>query len=439
MPSYNYSQYIPEAIDSVVRQTYPNWELLVVDDGSTDDSVKNIRDYSDRHSTKIQLLTHPGHAHRGLVETYALGLKKATGDYIAFLEADDAWHKDSLRIRAAALDKHSEASLVFTNVELFGARSSWMTSVRQLTDILRQENRVRRYRSFEGSDILRRNYIYSFSVAMVRRENFQNLDWGVPEECGRWLDWWLWAQLSLRGKFFYIPKKLTQWRVHEMSYNCQLNQPLSGQRERARSFLLAMNRVHEHRRRVAIVVPLRGSELNPTERSALSHLQIRLAHYEKFLALPENLPFSHSGFSIQRFSPHFLGGNKTGNHLLQRKMFYERFCGFEYLLTCPLDNPIYLDDLMKWLKGKYFFEPSEKNYASNGGFSWRRIGSSVQPFVLPLKTRKSFRAKLLKLKERFLFRYRNQGLLVTFLIGARLLLRNTFQIFLSRNRAVQIR
>ena len=94
MTSYNYDQYIDAAIDSVISQTHKDWELIIVDDGSQDNSLNIINEYVEKHPGKIKLFTHPGNANKGIKASYELGFSKSTGEFAAFLESDDLWEPE---------------------------------------------------------------------------------------------------------------------------------------------------------------------------------------------------------------------------------------------------------------------------------------------------------------------------------------------------------
>lgn len=108
----NAEDYLEEAIASAIAQSYDAWELLLVDDGSTDSSSKIARHYTDRYPEKIRYLEHPGHANLGMSASRNLGIQHARGDYIAFLDADDVYLPDKIAQQVAILESHPEAALV---------------------------------------------------------------------------------------------------------------------------------------------------------------------------------------------------------------------------------------------------------------------------------------------------------------------------------------
>ncbi|HUG86498.1 MAG TPA: glycosyltransferase, partial [Euzebya sp.] len=89
VPFYNDGQFLEDAIDSVRAQAFEEWELLLVDDGSTDGSTRVARRAAADHSGRIRYLDHPGHANRGAPASRNRGIAMARGSYVAFLDADD--------------------------------------------------------------------------------------------------------------------------------------------------------------------------------------------------------------------------------------------------------------------------------------------------------------------------------------------------------------
>ena len=93
MPCYNMASYISDSIKSVVAQTYPHWELLIVDDASTDETVKIIESYSQTDS-RIRFAIKKQNS--GIADTRNQCIQMAQGQFLAFLDADDIWHPEKL-------------------------------------------------------------------------------------------------------------------------------------------------------------------------------------------------------------------------------------------------------------------------------------------------------------------------------------------------------
>jgi glycosyltransferase involved in cell wall biosynthesis len=113
----NAKAFMAEAIASVFGQTYPRWELLLIDDGSSDASTAIARSYHECSSDRVRYLEHPGHLNRGMSASRNLGLSQARGDYIAFLDADDVWFPHTLEQQVATLSTHPAAGMVFGATE----------------------------------------------------------------------------------------------------------------------------------------------------------------------------------------------------------------------------------------------------------------------------------------------------------------------------------
>jgi glycosyltransferase involved in cell wall biosynthesis len=113
IPFYNSEAFLSEAIESVLAQTYTRWELLLVDDGSADQSTEIARDYASRFKEKIHYLEHTDHRNCGLTCSRNLGARHSHGFYLAFLDSDDVWLPQKLENQVALMDAHPEAGLVY--------------------------------------------------------------------------------------------------------------------------------------------------------------------------------------------------------------------------------------------------------------------------------------------------------------------------------------
>jgi len=112
-PFLNAEKFIQEAIESVIAQTYSNWELLLVDDGSSDGSTAIAQNYAARYPAKIHYLEHAGHQNLGKSSSRNLGIQHAKGDYLVFLDADDVLLPDKLERQVAILEAQPSAAMVY--------------------------------------------------------------------------------------------------------------------------------------------------------------------------------------------------------------------------------------------------------------------------------------------------------------------------------------
>ena len=117
VPVYNAERFIDETIQTVLNQTYTNWELILIDDKSTDDSIKFITPYL-KKDTRIRLLKNKTNLHAAL--TRNKGIKAAKGQYIAFLDADDLWAPSKLKKQEAFMKK-MDCAFSFTGYEFANA------------------------------------------------------------------------------------------------------------------------------------------------------------------------------------------------------------------------------------------------------------------------------------------------------------------------------
>jgi glycosyltransferase involved in cell wall biosynthesis len=108
----NAEAFIREAIESVLKQTYTNWELLLVDDGSTDASTQIAKSYVAKYPSRVRYLEHPGHVNRGMSPTRNVGVRASRGEFVAFLDADDVWEPDKLTEQVAIMRNYDDLGMV---------------------------------------------------------------------------------------------------------------------------------------------------------------------------------------------------------------------------------------------------------------------------------------------------------------------------------------
>ncbi len=111
IPTYNRAQMVVEAVECVLAQTHSNTEIIVVDDGGTDDTPQRLAEFGPR-------LVYMRQANQGVAAARNAGISRATGEFVAFLDSDDLWHQRKLEIQMAFLRRHPEVGLVVSHWDL---------------------------------------------------------------------------------------------------------------------------------------------------------------------------------------------------------------------------------------------------------------------------------------------------------------------------------
>ena len=115
----NEEKFLAEAIESVLGQSYTNWELLLVDDGSTDRSSAIARSYAGKYPLKVRYLEHDNHSNLGMSASRNLGLRHARGEFVGFLDADDVWLSHKLERQVQLMLSHPAAAMVYGAPQLW--------------------------------------------------------------------------------------------------------------------------------------------------------------------------------------------------------------------------------------------------------------------------------------------------------------------------------
>jgi glycosyltransferase involved in cell wall biosynthesis len=186
LPTFNGSKYIREAIDSVLTQTFQDWELIVLDDGSTDNTCKIVNHYlTDKRMRFLK-----NERNLGQNKTLNLGLKLAKGEYIARIDDDDEWiDKDKLKQQVEFLDSHKDYMLVGTSYNVV-----LDSGITQSTTTLPTEDKLIR------SNLLSQN-LFGHSTVMFRRDIALSLGGYDESKAVKYMDDWdLWLKLGTKGK-----------------------------------------------------------------------------------------------------------------------------------------------------------------------------------------------------------------------------------------------
>jgi glycosyltransferase involved in cell wall biosynthesis len=196
LPTHNRSVAIRTTIDSVLAQTLSDLELLVVDDGSTDDTTAIVSGYED---PRVRCLTG---RNGGGAASRNRGLAEARGRYVAFLDHDDRWAPAKLELQARYLDTHSECGLVYCGMAFTDEAGADLGSV----TLPIPEGQV--YEEL----LVRHNFVQTMSNPMMRTEQLRELG-GLDAEAGLSDDWDLFLRLARVSEFGRLAETLVFYNV----------------------------------------------------------------------------------------------------------------------------------------------------------------------------------------------------------------------------------
>lgn len=209
-PTYNHEKYISDCINSVLNQTYTNWEMIIVNDGSTDETLSVCQSFAE-NDNRIQLISKQNVGIFRLAENYNAALKISKGDYIGVLEGDDVWEPEKLNWQVQAMENNSDAVLSWGKAF---QSSMDLTKNYGLSPHLKYNAKIFNNLPEKAALplLLFSNFIPALTV-LIRKKALDKIG-GFQQGFGLPLvDLPTWQALSLLGKFSYIDKPLGTWRV----------------------------------------------------------------------------------------------------------------------------------------------------------------------------------------------------------------------------------
>ncbi len=208
-------RFLAEAIDSVLRQTYPNLELVVVDDGSTDRSAEIADRVARAAPDRVRLVRHADRGSRGMSAARTLGMQTARGGLIAFLDADDVWLPDKIAEQVAVLDAHPAAGMVYGRTQMWRSWDPNAARSDSFYDLGVAPDRL--YPPLRLLPQLLENRVQSPTTcnALVRREAYEKAGGFEMPFSGLYEDQIFFAKLYLRSATYVSSRFWARYRRHE--------------------------------------------------------------------------------------------------------------------------------------------------------------------------------------------------------------------------------
>ena len=205
IPTYNCARYLTEAIDSVLSQTFKDFEVLVIDDGSTDDTGAVVS----RYGAPVRYVRQEN---SGVAVARNRGIEESRGRYVAFLDADDTWFPCKLEQQLDAFDKNTGCRVCYSAFTVVDS-----------TLVPLYINRSDRRGSALEDLLLRGNVVGSICTVLAERSLFSAIG-GFDTTLSQCADWDIWVRLAVHTEFLYIDEPLVTYRHHGnmMSNNAPL-------------------------------------------------------------------------------------------------------------------------------------------------------------------------------------------------------------------------
>lgn len=221
IPVYNGEKTIKQTIESVLNQTFKDIEIIVINDGSTDTTVDIVKSIAD---SRLQIFSYEN---AGLAATRNRGIRKAKGEFISFLDADDLWTPDKLEDQYKALKANPQAGVAY----------SWTNYIDHSGNLVRAGRRVK-FTGWVYEQMLIGNFLENGSNPLIRSQILKEVG-DFDESLSAAEDWDMWLRLCATHKFACVEKPQVLYRVSPNSMSTKL-------KKQEAACLQVINRVFMH-------------------------------------------------------------------------------------------------------------------------------------------------------------------------------------------------
>lgn len=219
IPFFNRKEFLVEAIESILAQSEKDWELLLIDDGSTDNGAEIARGFVQEYPCKIQLLNHPNNQNKGASASRNLGISNAKGKYLTFLDSDDIFFPDTITRELKAFEKNTDADAVCGTLECW---YSWSGKADRREQDFTIDLVLELEKLYQPPDLLVHNLNAGgrkpgINCVMLKSEFVHRVGLFEEEFTRTGEDQVFWAKVSLFGQIYVMDAVLAKYRQHPAS------------------------------------------------------------------------------------------------------------------------------------------------------------------------------------------------------------------------------
>lgn len=307
-PTYNHEKYITDCIESVISQTYSNWEQIIINDGSTDNTEEIIQSYTDK---RIKYISQDNVGIWNLAQIYNKALHKASGELIAVLEGDDFWPAEKLEIQLPCF-KNKKIVMSFGKATVTNAQGKPLHEIPLKLQWPTPSNQNAVFRL-----LFKNNFIPACTV-ICRKKTLESLG-GFYQPDVHCVDYPTWLKMSMQGEIFYYNNILGYWRRHEKQVSSNITPEIIQQEKKFK--LSFYDSLPEETKKIVDITPTEIENIYRKKLADFEYYQGRIYLYN------HNIPAARSKF---------YQALKEGDLKIQSKSL----CG----LTCS-----YLHTDLEWL------------------------------------------------------------------------------------------
>lgn len=211
-PVYNHEKFIRDTISSVLNQTYQDWEMLIVDDCSTDNSWKIIQEYAEKDK---RIRAFRNEKNKGLISNWKFLIDNSRGEHVAFLEGDDVFNEKNLEEKMKIFEQYPEVGMVYCNFEVIGESNE------SIINNFYKKLKIKTYinQKIAEEEYLYSNYLFStYSQIMIKKSVLsisgypRSLD--LNEKVFLPSDWDFNFRISTKNKIYFLDDILLRYRKH---------------------------------------------------------------------------------------------------------------------------------------------------------------------------------------------------------------------------------